>query len=197
MTTNFFIAAPKRFIGRRGRPEEMYSDCGINFMGANRQLKSYCSNQKVARYLIKEEIKWNFNPPSAPHFGGLWEVAVKAMKYHMRRAIGPQVLTFEEFAAYLAEVEACLNSRPLVAISSDPDDFSVITPYHFLIRTSLKGIPEPNVCDETLTLRNHWKLVQKMSQSFRRIWSKDYLTQPQVRTKWHRASANVKVNDLE
>ncbi|XP_035205975.1 uncharacterized protein LOC118181006 [Stegodyphus dumicola] len=196
MTTYSFIAALKRFIARLGRPEEMYSDCGTNFIGANRQLKSYRSNQKVVRYLIEEEIKWNFNPSSAPHFGGLWEAAVKAMKYHMRRAIGSQVLTFEEFATYLAEVEACLNSRPLVAISSDPDDFSVITPSHFLIGTSLKAIPEPNVCDETLTLRNRWKLVQQMSQSFWRKWSKDYLTQLQVRTKWHRASANIKLNDL-
>ncbi|XP_035226444.1 uncharacterized protein LOC118198782 [Stegodyphus dumicola] len=79
MTTDSFIAALKRFIARRGRPEEMYNDCGTNFIGANRQLKSYRSDQRVTRYLIEEEIKWNFNPPSAPHFGGLWEAAVKAI----------------------------------------------------------------------------------------------------------------------
>ncbi|XP_035215739.1 uncharacterized protein LOC118189268 [Stegodyphus dumicola] len=191
MTTDSFIAALKRFIARRGRPKEMYSDCGSNFIGANRQLKSYRSNQRVARYLTEEEIKWNFNPPSAPHFGGLWETVVKAMKYHMRRAIGSQVLIFEEFATYLAEVEACLNSRPLVAISSDPDDFSVITPGHFLIGTSLKAIPEPNVARDSNTSQSLETSSANVAVLLEK-WSKDYLTQLQVRTKWHRASANIK-----
>ncbi|GBN43220.1 hypothetical protein AVEN_238349-1, partial [Araneus ventricosus] len=79
--------------------------------------------------------------PSAPHFGGLWEAAVKSMKFHLRRAIGAQILIYEEFSTLLVQIEACLNSRPLVPVSSDPDDLSVITPANFLIGSTLDAIP--------------------------------------------------------
>ncbi|XP_035219261.1 uncharacterized protein LOC118192409 [Stegodyphus dumicola] len=136
MKTDTFIAALKRFIARRGRPEEMYSDCGTNFIVANRQLKSYRSDQKVARYLVEEKIKWNFNPPSAPHFGRLWEAAVKTIRCHMKRAIGAQVLTFEEF---VSRSQGMSELRIIIAISSDPDDFSMITSRSFFVRNIVKG----------------------------------------------------------
>ncbi|XP_029176639.1 uncharacterized protein LOC114944769 [Nylanderia fulva] len=56
--------------------------------------------------LADEGVRWVFNPPSAPHFGGLWEAAVKAVKHHLRRTIGEAKLTFEELSTLLAEVEA-------------------------------------------------------------------------------------------
>ncbi|GFS93542.1 integrase catalytic domain-containing protein [Trichonephila clavipes] len=85
------------------------------------------------------------------------------METHMKRAIGSQVLTYEEFSTYLAEIEACLNSRPLVPESNDPDDFTAITPAHFLIGTSLKGIPGPNLCNKRISLCDRWELLQQMS----------------------------------
>ena len=63
-----------------------------------------------------------FNPPSAPHFGGIWKAAVKSAKHHMRRVIGERVLTFSELTTLMYRVEACLNSRPLTALTEDPSD---------------------------------------------------------------------------
>ncbi len=57
-----------------------------------------------------------FIPERAPHFGSLWELAVKSMKVHLRRFVGNVKLTFEELTTVLAQVEACLNSRPLVLL---------------------------------------------------------------------------------
>ena len=37
--TDSFISALRRFVNRRGRPTDMYSDCGTNFVGATTELK--------------------------------------------------------------------------------------------------------------------------------------------------------------
>jgi len=42
-------------------------------------------------------------------------------------------LTFEEFYTLITEIEAILNSRSLIPISTDPNDLIPLTSAHFLI----------------------------------------------------------------
>ncbi|XP_024883564.1 uncharacterized protein LOC112462164, partial [Temnothorax curvispinosus] len=93
----------------------------------------------------REKIKWSFNPPSAPHFVGLWEAGVKTFKTHLRRTVGDQVLSIEEFTTVLAQVEAVLNSRPLCPMSTDPADLEVLSPGHFLTMEPLVSVPTQDV----------------------------------------------------
>lgn len=86
-----FLADLKRFIARRGRCSNLYCDCVTNFVGAHRHLNRMF--EKVAR---DQSISWNFNPASAPHFGGLWKVAIKNVKTHLYRVKGEQTLSFEK-----------------------------------------------------------------------------------------------------
>jgi hypothetical protein len=90
LSSEAFLAALRRFISRRGKPSHIYSDCGTNFVGANRKLKEMIShlksqkhNSAIADKLSGEGVMWHFNPPGAPHFGGLWEAGVKSVKYHI------------------------------------------------------------------------------------------------------------------
>ncbi|GFT27466.1 uncharacterized protein NPIL_543981 [Nephila pilipes] len=107
---------------------------------------------------------------------------------------GPR--SFLKFSTSFAEIEAVLSSRPSVAASDDPNDFSVITPGHFLISSELKSVPEPDYTSEKISIREWWKLVAHISQSFWKSKSKDYLTQLQVRNKWKILSEELSVNDL-
>jgi hypothetical protein len=121
LTTEAFLAALRRFIARQGKPRTIYSDNGTNFQGAANQLhevyKMLQSSSQVAKvqdFLTNEGCDWNFIPPHAPHFGGLWEAAVKSMKHHLKRTLRSHIPIYEELCTLLFEIEACLNSRPCV-----------------------------------------------------------------------------------
>ncbi|XP_033362368.1 uncharacterized protein LOC117240438 [Bombus vosnesenskii] len=96
-------------------------------------LKSDDHIEKVITFLANKQIEWHFIPPHSPHFGGLWEAAVKPFKYHFRRIVGNELFTFEQFNTLVIEIEAVLNSRLLTPISTDPKDLLVLTPGHSLI----------------------------------------------------------------
>lgn len=149
---------------------EMYSDCGTNFVGVDKELRelfrAFSDGRRISQAISKEERAWHFNPPAAPHFGGLWEAAVKSTKYHLRRVIGESTLTFEEMSTLLAQVEACLNSRPLQAMSDDPDDLAALTPGHLLIGAPLLAIPEPSLTDNAPNTLSRWQLLQQMRDHF-------------------------------
>lgn len=200
-TTEAFLAAFRRFTSRRGLCQEVSSDCGTNFVGANKELQalfraSTPDGRRIARAAASDGIRWKFNPPAAPHFGGLWEAAVKSTKHHLRRVIGEATLTFEEMTTLLTQVEACLNSRPLQALTDDPDDITALTPGHFLIGSPLLAIPEPSLSDRADNALSRWKLLQKMRDHYWERWSREYLQTLACRPKWQRNEAGPKVGDL-
>lgn len=105
-TSEAFIAALRRFVSRRGLCTDIYSDCGTTFIGADRTLRelfsaSSAEGRDAAHATTAQGIRWHFNPPAAPHFGGLWEAAVKSTKFHLRHVIGETTLTFEELSTLL------------------------------------------------------------------------------------------------
>ncbi|KAH8335334.1 hypothetical protein KR074_009771, partial [Drosophila pseudoananassae] len=68
-----------------------------------RALLEFCSMESIERHFI---------PSLSPHFGGLWEAAVKTAKHHFYRAVGSAVLGFEELRTLLCHIGAVINSRP-------------------------------------------------------------------------------------
>lgn len=85
-STQGFLAAYRRFIGRRGRCMTLISDCGTNFVGVKlRRLFDSASRDidQLAHLLAADgtDCEWRFNPPSSPHFGGKWKAAVKSTKF--------------------------------------------------------------------------------------------------------------------
>ncbi|XP_065370933.1 uncharacterized protein LOC135963086 [Calliphora vicina] len=145
LNVDAFLAAFRRFTARRGLCTDLYSDCGTNFVGANKELQVLYHRNKaslpehLAETLANQGTKWHFIPPASPHFGGLWEAGVKSTKHHLRRIMKDRILTYEELSTLLAQIESCLNSRPLCPLSTDPTDADVLTPAHFLIG-------EPSIC---------------------------------------------------
>ncbi|GFX24270.1 uncharacterized protein TNCV_1366491 [Trichonephila clavipes] len=114
--------------------------------------------EEIMDFLSKEQIKWNFNPPSAPHFGGLWEAGVKSLKYHLKSVIGNSILSHEEFLTLVVQIEAVLNSRPICPLSNDPNDVETLTPAHFLVGSSLVAVPDPDYTEIPMNRLSRWQL---------------------------------------
>jgi len=179
LTSEAFIAALKRFIARRGLIDHLYSDNDSNLVGVNRELKEFFKSEEFLRqvhnYAAKTQFQWHFIPPNSPHFGGLSEAGVKSLKYRWKRIVGKALLTFEEFSTLLTQVEACLNSRPLIALSNEPNDPGYLSPGHFLIGAPLTSLPEPDFTNTTMNSLSRWQRVQRFNQQLWIRWSADYL----------------------
>lgn len=200
-TTEAFIAAYKRFTGRRGICATLQSDCGTNFVGADSALRQRFEStstelRELASLLANDGTKWMFNPPSAPHFGGKWEAAVKSTKYHLLRVIGDTILTYEELTTVLTQIEAVLNSRPLCPLSDDANDYTALTPGHFLIGEALTTIPEPNLLSEPISRLSRWQLLRQKVDHFWSRWSTECLQRYQAISKWHHPSTNIKEGSM-
>lgn len=107
LTTDAFLAAFRRFVARRGPPTDLYSDNGTTFRGAQRVLNelqklatSEAHIQEVSTALAAEGVQWHFIPPSAPHFGGLWESGIRSIKLHLRRVVGNNVLNSKNIVPF-------------------------------------------------------------------------------------------------
>jgi len=137
-----------------------------------------------------------FIPPGAPHFGGSWEAVVKITKRHLYAVTRGRILTYEEYATLLAEIEAILNSRPLTSLSSDPADLSVLTPSHFLIGDSLILPARRDYLDIPENRLTRWQHIQKLSQQFWDRWQAEYLQELQRRNKWADGEDNIELNTL-
>ncbi|UYV71317.1 hypothetical protein LAZ67_8002609 [Cordylochernes scorpioides] len=220
LTTEAFLAALRRFISRRGRPAEINTDNATNFVGAYKDLRKggpgvdssprHSTLEKLANivvlcckkqyhtqyiYIYSEEIKWNFIPPSSPHFGGLWEAGIKSVKYHLRRIVGKTKLTFEELTTVLTQIEACLNSRPLCPLTDDPEDLNALTAGHFLIGMPLTAVPSL-VREGGSSLKGRWQLVEQIKTDFWKRWSCEYFSRLQNRPKWLKPVDNIKIGTL-
>ena len=203
-TTKALLACLDRFTARRNCPQVIYSDNGPAYVGAKNILKNLYAflrtedtSSEVHQHLLKQQVEWNTIPARSPHFGGLWEAAVKSMKYHLRRVVGKQKLTFEELQTVACKVEACLNSRPLLATTShDPDGLTTLTAGHFLTFKEPISYPhDPTLPKEPSLLRN-WEMCQSICQHFWQRWSQEYLHTLQARTKWQVNKPNLQENDI-
>nr|XP_049464868.1 uncharacterized protein LOC120956216 [Anopheles coluzzii] len=199
LSTPAFISTLKRFIARRGKPSVIQCDNAKNFRGADRALKEmYELFQKqqhqdaVTTYCGTEGITFNFIPPRSPHFGGIWEAAVKSLKRHLKATIGSSILRRDDLETILVQVEACLNSRPLTALSNDPEDLEILTPGHFLIQRALTSVLEPSYAEIPGNRLDRYQQLQEYVRRIWKRWNRDYLSGLHPRTRWTSRRDNVR-----
>ncbi|XP_041675289.1 uncharacterized protein LOC121530370 [Drosophila eugracilis] len=200
-TVKMYIAV---VVGRRGPVVKLYCDNATNFVGAARILKELLepvdtNDQSVMAYAAAHRFTIEFIPPRAPHIGGLWEAAVRSAKHLLLKDMGNATLKEDELHTVIVEVEAILNSRPLIVDIGSPNEGEVVTSAHLLVGTTLATLPPATVqpkADGNLTYLQRCQLVSAIKQRFWSDWSRDYLLSLQQREKWTKGVNNLQIGTV-
>ena len=199
LDTDSFLNAFFRMASRRGLPETMYSDNGTNFKGADKELKSLLTQldqTKINSSIANNGVKWYFNPPLAPHFGGVHESMMKSAKRAINAILGNADITDEELMTAIIGAEGLINSRPLTYQTADPSDDVPLTPNHFL-HGQAGGQFAPTSTDETdFNPRRRWRRVQELVRHFWHRWLREWLPELSGWRKWIQPGRDVKVGDV-
>ena len=200
LDTDSFINAFVRMTARRGTPSFVISDNGTNFVGAEKEMCQKIrelDHEKIAKKTTKHHtIEWKFNPPAAPHFGGVFESMIKSAKRAIRAILGDAEITDEELHTAICGAEGLLNSRPITYVSSSTDDLVPLTPNHFLIG-NLGGQFAPDVnSDEVFNPKKRWRRIQQLITQIWKRWRKEFLPSLNVRGKWFNPKQELTTGDV-
>ncbi|XP_033227916.1 uncharacterized protein LOC117179862 [Belonocnema kinseyi] len=165
-TSETFRASLLRFTSRGGKPAHMYSDNGTNFVGARNEL------ELLGKFLLRDS-------------NNLVE-KIKNME-----------ITWHFIPAYSPHFgEGLLHSSPITPLSPDPNDFSPLTPAHFLIGRRLTSIANTDLSHLPENRLSRWQLIQRLQQHFWARWSKEYISELQKRVKWKQPYPEIEENSL-
>ncbi|CAC5373897.1 unnamed protein product [Mytilus coruscus] len=199
LDTDSFLNAFYRMVNRRGLPKEIISDNGTNFVGANRELKELVAlldTDKIQNSISNQGIKWHFNPPLAPHSGGIHETMIKSAKRAIYAILGNADINDEELLTSFTGAEALINSRPLTYQSADPKDDTPLTPNHFL-HGQLGGHFAPESVDDTdFNPCKRWRRIQELIRHFWKRWIREWLPGLNKRDKWTKTKRDMKTDDI-
>ena len=109
----------KQFIARRRRPERIYSDNGLTFVGAANCIRAVMKEERPQTYLSINRIKWQFNLSRAPRWEGQFERLIGLVKSAVNKTIGNGLLRWKELQEVLLDVEITLNNRPSSYVEDD------------------------------------------------------------------------------
>lgn len=192
------IMAIRRFVLRRGPPITIFSDNGTNLKAANKELQEQIKriDTACANVFTNARTRWRFNPPSAPHMGGVWERMVRSVKQVMSE-LNTGRMNDETLLTVITEAEEIVNSRPLVYMPQDSIHAEALTPNSF-VRGVTSCLDNPAIAstDQAEALRNAYKRSQIIADTLWKRWIKEYLPALNCRTKWLEESKPLAAGDL-
>ncbi|KAK4474245.1 hypothetical protein MN116_000200 [Schistosoma mekongi] len=197
LNTDSFVMSLLRFMGRRGRPTEIYSDNGSNFIGTVSELKGFIQQwdqRRISNELATKQIQWHFNPPLSSHRGEVWERMIRSVRRLLLLITKEQTLTDKSLATYLVEAEKILNNRPLTPVTQDAEDKLALSPNDLLLLRECDGVVEEGTITDKYSKR--WRQVNYLANVFWKRWLKEYLPSLQSRQKWLVEHRNFKEGDV-
>ncbi|KAK0152604.1 hypothetical protein N1851_005873 [Merluccius polli] len=199
LDTDACINALRRFVSRRGQVTHLWSDNGTNFVGAERELRdalAALNQDRIQGVLSQVGIRWNFNPPTGSHHGGVWERMIRLIRRVLSSVLRQQTLDDDGFHTMLCEVEAILNDRPITKLSDDPNDLEPLTPNHLLLLKGKPALPPGVFEPHDQYVKRRWRQIQYLADLFWKRWVREYLPLLQERQKWNQKKRSLVVGDI-
>lgn len=177
--TSQFLMAFRRFVARRGCPEKIILDnqtafkCGLKII--KRRWVVEGENKEVFRFLAEKKIEVRHITPISPWKGGFYERLVGVAKKLIRKASDRKLYYWSEFITVLVEVEAIMNSRPIVKNPCDIADHPAIRPIDFIHPYARLAFPSETVYEksefeETVTEEEAGRIFVRMNAHFENLW---------------------------
>ncbi|VDI16697.1 Hypothetical predicted protein [Mytilus galloprovincialis] len=210
MTTEEFLYAFRRFISARGTPSTIISDNATQFKLGSETLKSVWNHviksEDVQNFTMNKGLCWKFITELAPWMGGFYERLVGVVKRSLRKSLNKRLITDVQMRTIIKEIEAVVNSRPLIYVGEDINSKITLTPSHFLMLNPTTGIPDVDfdlddpdyspLESSKEKLLKAWKKGQKLLDSFWNLWRNEYLLSLRERTQTKLKSCRVQSSFL-
>ena len=201
MSTQAFLNALTKFQSAYPGLQQIVCDNGSNFAGAAnlcRELVEEFNTEVQMGELTLRNIEFRFNPPSAPHTGGVFERLVRSVKRVLNFVLTDEKVDFDAFDTSLAKCAALVNSRPLGPVSNDINSIQCLSPQHFL--TPYMYCPDysldPPVTLCSANLPGTWFAVRRLYDRFKEGWVDEYLITLLKRSKWHKTQQDLYIGQL-
>lgn len=198
LETDEFFRCICNFISRRGRIETLTCDNGTNFRGCEKELKKLIQDldqEQLEKYSTEKGFEFRFNPPGAPHMGGVFESLIKSAKRAIRASLKDVEFTDAELQSAFIGAEDLLNSRPLGYQTNDLNDFRALTPASFLHGRLDGSFLPPTVDNQDFNPKQRWRLIQNILNNIWKRWIKEILPNLGPRQKWTQDNRNFQVDD--
>ena len=184
----------------------MISDNGSTYLSAVEELHSLMQFPEVKEELSKKGVSWRFIPKRAPWYGGFWERLIRLTKTAIKKVLGRRHVSLPTLETITVEIEAMLNDRPLMFVSSDLGDPEPLTPSHLVHGRRITCLPHQDtdideLVDPTYREASHIRMRARVQAvilgDFKKRWCHEYLTSLR---EYHKASGNnqrcVKKDDV-
>ena len=108
---------------------------------------------KIKDTTANKGVQWSFNPPAAPHFGGVHKIMVKSAKKSIKNILGNANINDEELVTAFVGAEVLVNNRPL---TSHPTDNVLLISNHFMHGQLVGTFASDSVDKTQFNLKKRW-----------------------------------------
>ena len=145
------------------------------FVATGKWLEVLKKDASLFNFMGKLKIKWRFNLPRAPWWGGFFERPIGVMKRSLSKSIGRSLLKFAEIEEALIDVEASMKNRPLLYQGEEFEKL-IITSNILLRRRPLPIVEDDlELIGDEAEVSRRMKLLQRSKHQLRQRFMNKYI----------------------